>query len=89
MAIRFEIVLNEQEPIVSGFSEEFYVMTATLSAAMLPDRGQDLALYIGGLIRDKKTSTLWLNQTLKVGDEIRMRIVEDSPITEPIEKPTT
>lgn len=64
-------------------------MTANLNAAVLPDKGQDLRLYLGGLIRDQKMSTLWLNQPLKVGDEIRIRIVEDIPLTEPIENPAT
>lgn len=88
MAIRFEIIINDQEPIVSGFSEEHYVMTASLSASVVPDRGQDIGLCVAGLISDQNASTFWLNQTLKVGDEIRIRILEDLPITEPGEKST-
>lgn len=56
MAIRFKIIINEQEPIVSGFSEEPYVMTASLSAAILPDKGQDIGLNVGGLIPNEKDS---------------------------------
>lgn len=87
MAIRFEIVVNGDDPIIAGFTEKFYGMAATVSAAYYPDEHQDIGVNVGGLVRDTKKSITWLSQTLKPGDEIRIKIIEDVPITDPLQNP--
>jgi hypothetical protein len=44
---------------------------------------EELLLHVGGLISPAKEHIRWLDRGLRVGDEVRIKIVEDSSVDRP------
>ncbi len=44
---------------------------------------EELILHVGGLATPADEHLRWLDRKLKVGDEVRIRIVENAPIDQP------
>lgn len=77
----FEIHLNDRKLCTAGVKNDG-VLTATLT--YVAGRGRnDLALDVGGLLSSTEEHVDWTNLRLKVGDEVRMKVVE----TESVDKP--
>ena|SRR5437867_12094491 len=52
--------------------------------AKKPDRvKEELRLHVGGLISPAQEHVRWLDRGLKIGDEVRIAIVEDAKIDRP------
>ena len=44
---------------------------------------EELTLYVGGLIPSKGEHVHWLDQTLQVGDEVRVTVTESAKVDKP------
>ena len=44
---------------------------------------EELTLHVGGLITPTEEHVRWLDCSLKVGDEVRIRVVADAPVDRP------
>ena len=84
--IAFEVYINGQKRCTAGVGD-IGVLSSLLSwRGRQPDRSgyipdaEYLALDIGGLNATSDQHVRWIQQDIKVGDEIRIRIVEtDKP----------
>ncbi|MBW4470976.1 MAG: hypothetical protein KME45_11320 [Stenomitos rutilans HA7619-LM2] len=91
--LRFEVIINNEPRIIAGF-DEVRVLTAILSyrAADPEDednKDDDLCLSAGGLIHHGKHDYEyldWVKRSLKIGDTIKIRVVESDEVTPPIRK---
>jgi hypothetical protein len=47
---------------------------------------EELTLQVGGLIIPSQEHVWWQNRKLKVGDEVRIRVVENGPVDKPTKR---
>ena len=76
--ITFEVFINGKKVTTAGVAD-YGVLSAILSwVKRRQEKGEELSLNIGGLVsNDLQTEHLnWLQQDLKVGDEIVIKIVD-------------
>ena len=84
----FEIYHNNQLVTVAGLSSQFGVETAiTTSVRRSQLDYEELRLSVSGLDSVDDQYVSWLLKDVNIGDEIRIRITEDSSIVEPEKKP--
>lgn len=86
MAICFEVSINGQRPVVAG-SEDVAVLSVILSYVAKPAGELDIA--VGALVTrpsgdDEHWS--WLQNTLKPGDQVVIRVIEGVRPEEPMER---
>ena len=88
----FQVYLNGKKVSTAGIGD-LGVLGAHVSwvrrkdgktLARKPDSmEEELTLHVGGLITPTEEHVRWLDRKLKVGDEVRIRIVEDGAIDRP------
>ena len=87
MAIAFEITANSETKIVAGI-EEISVLSFILSyISSKKDLFDRIELSVGGLLHHGKHDyehLNWIKRHLNLGDEIVIRVVETSDLTQPI-----
>ena len=74
--IGYEVAINDQSPVVVTSPDVAYVMVH--SNCSFGD-----SIYVGGL--DTSRRIVWVDEKLKVGDRIRIKVVEVSEVS-PIAK---
>ena len=83
MPLCFEVRINDGPAVISGRAG-ISVLSSTLT--FISSRNE-LALRVGGLAsassRDNEFIE-WINQDLKVGDQVSIRIVETNAVSDPI-----
>lgn len=80
----FDVHLNGKKLCTSGFSERNVVLTAIVDYV---GPGEDLlALTVGGLICPKEEHVRWVHCKLRIGDEVKLKIVEADSADEPQER---
>jgi hypothetical protein len=78
----FEVSLNDKKLCLVGV--ERGVLTAMVTQ-VARERGEELSLDVGGLANDEHLK--WITQKLlRVGDEIRVKIVGAASVDEPIHR---
>ena len=83
----FRVYVNRTKLCIAGVGNDG-VLVVTLNCVTGPDRGtgrerDDLWLDIGGLISTTDEHVRWRSARLKVGDEIRVRIIEADSVDRP------
>ena len=88
----FQVYLNGKKVSTAGIGD-LGVLGAHVSwvrrkdgktLARKPDSvEEELTFHVGGLITPTEEHVRWLDRKLKVGDEVRIRIVEDGAIDRP------
>jgi hypothetical protein len=79
----FKVSLNGKELCLAGVGERG-VLTAIVDW-VAGDRGEELSLQVGGLANEEHLK--WTTQKrLRVGDEIRVKIVEAASVDRPVKK---
>ncbi|MGD1939915.1 MAG: hypothetical protein ACFB0G_01255 [Leptolyngbyaceae cyanobacterium] len=85
----FEITINGGKRIIAGF-DEIRVLTAILSyRAADADNEDDLRMSVSGMNnhgRHDHEHIEWLKQSLDLGDEMTIRLIESDESTMPIER---
>jgi len=84
----FQVHLNGRKLCTAGFSEHDVVLSAIVD--YVSGNGRDeLALTVGGLISPKEEYVRWVKRKkLRIGDEIRLRIIETQSADSPQERRT-
>lgn len=84
----FQVHLNGRKLCTAGFTEHDVVLDAIVD--YVSGNGRDeLALTVGGLISPKQEYVRWVKRKkLRIGDEIRLRIVETQYADSPRERRT-
>lgn len=84
----FQVHLNGRKLCTAGFSEHDVVLDAIVD--YVSGNGRDeLALTVGGLISPKEEYVRWVKRKkLRMGDEIRLRIIETRSVDNPKERRT-
>lgn len=80
----FEVYVNEELVTTAGITTEFGVLsmiTTWVRRQKLND--ESLSLTVTGLNSVDNTNLNWYGSELKIGDEIRIKITDDSQITNP------
>ena len=80
----FEIFLNSKKLCLVGVGDDG-VLSAIVSWVTGKGRA-DLSLEVGGLISPARKHVKWIDQPLRLGDAIQVRIVEASSADKPIKK---
>jgi len=75
----FEVVINDQPPIVAG-RRDLKVLTAILSFVSDKD---ELELHVGGMV-DRSDDVSWLDREMRTGDVVMIRIVDSEQPDEPV-----
>ena len=79
----FKVTLNGKKLCLAGVGERG-VLTAIVDW-VAQDRGEELSLQVGGLANEAHLK--WTRQKrLRVGDEIRVKIVEAASVDKPVKK---
>ncbi|WP_019509129.1 hypothetical protein [Pleurocapsa sp. PCC 7319] len=90
MGIAFEIAINDETKIVAGMEEISVLSFILCYHNALRDKNENLdsiELQVGGLLhhaRHDDEHLDWIKRHLKIGDEIKIRVVESSDLTQPI-----
>jgi len=84
----FQVHLNGRKLCTAGFSDHDVVLSAIVD--YVSGNGRDeLALTVGGLISPKEEYVRWVKRKkLRIGDEIRLRIIETQSADSPQERRT-
>ncbi|MGO9227886.1 MAG: hypothetical protein ACLQKA_01560 [Bryobacteraceae bacterium] len=77
----YEVFLNGERLCVAGIDGDA-VLSAILSSVRIKG-SDDLDLTVGGLVSTTKEHLTWTQAGLKVGDEVRVRILESPSADEP------
>jgi hypothetical protein len=81
----FEVFLNGKKLCLAGIGDDG-VLSAIVNW-VVGDQTADLFLEVGGLVSPVREHVKWVKQKpLRVGDEIRVKIVETSSTDRPIKK---
>ena len=81
----FDVSLNGKKVCLAGIGDDG-VLSAIVNW-VAGDRAADLFLEVGGLVNPIREHVAWLEQKpLRVGDEIRIKIVETTSTDKPIKK---
>ena len=77
----FEVSLNGKRLCIAGIRNDG-VLTTNVTYAPVRKRGET-RVYIGGLILPEDEHVFWKQSTLRLGDELRIKIVEKSSVDRP------
>jgi len=80
----FEVYLNDQRLCLAGIGDDG-VLTAIIDYVTGAGR-QELRLEVGGLITPQGDHVRWRNPPLRVGDEVRVKIVESTSVDRPTKR---
>jgi hypothetical protein len=80
----FDISLNGKRICVAGIGDDG-VLSTTITYVPFRNR-RETVLYIGGLSLPQNEHVLWNRAMLKVGDEVRLKVVEKSSVDKPRER---
>lgn len=84
----FQVHLNGRKLCTAGFSEHDVVLSAIVDHVSGNGK-DDLVLTVGRLITPKKEYVRWVKRKkLRIGDEIRLRIIETQSVDSPKERRT-
>jgi hypothetical protein len=101
--IQLEVFLNDEKLAIAG-TDDMSVLSAVLSASGVlgensqgtktEDESYHINLHVGGLTSRKPPETddhlTWVNQLkVKIGDEVKVRVVENLETSDPIKIKTT
>ena len=79
--IAFQIRLNGKKACQAGIGADG-VLSTTITFA--PVRGKDATrLYVGGLIMPKEEHVRWKQAVLRVGDEVRVKVIQADTVDKP------
>lgn len=73
--IGYEIAINEQSPVVVTSPDVAFVMVDC-------NYSSGDSIYVGG--RDTSRKIVWVDEKLKVGDRVRIKVVEVSAVSPPV-----
>src|SRR5690348_15190215 len=77
--------INDKKLCLAGVGD--HGVLSTIVSSITRERRADLFLEVGGLVSPVREHVAWVNQKpLRVGDEIRVKIVETSSTDRPIKK---
>ncbi len=79
--IAFEVYLNGKKLCVAGIGNEG-VMTAIVDWVGRPE-GASSELSVSGLISPAREHVKWVDRKLRVGDQIRVKVVNKTSVDEP------
>jgi hypothetical protein len=77
----FHVYINGERVCLAGIGDHG-VLTAIASLVVAPDR-EEMDLSVGGLISPVKEHLNWTNRHLRVGDEIKIKIIERASVDKP------
>lgn len=81
----FEVYLNGKKLCLAGIGNDG-VLTTIVNWVARKGRG-DLFLEVGGLVSSADEHVAWINQKpLRVGDQLRIKLVETSSVDEPTKR---
>jgi len=80
----FEVYLNKKRLCVAGLDAD--CVLATIISCVSIKRRHRLGLSVGGLDTSRGEHVRWQNRALRLGDEIRVRIVERKSADVPSER---
>ena len=80
----FEVHLNGEKVCVAGIGDHG-VLNAMVDH-VISGIGNELHFRVGGLISETDEHVTWVNQKLKVGDEVQVKVIEAAEIDEPQER---
>jgi len=79
--------LNRKELCLAGIGDDGVLTAITNWVSGGPHENADLFLEVGGLVSPSREHLNWIKQKpLRVGDEIRVKIVETDSVDEPIDR---
>lgn len=92
MNVAFEITINDEKKIVAGIEGVSVLSFILCYQKALRDKNKDeninsIDLRVGGLLHHGKHDDEhldWIKRHLKIGDEIKIRVVESFKVTQPI-----
>lgn len=80
----FEIFVNNELVTVAGITAEFGVLTMIATWVKRQKyNDESLSLTVSGLNSIDNTSLSWYGSELKIGDEIHIKITDQSEVTNP------
>jgi hypothetical protein len=77
----FDISLNGKRLCCVGIGEDG-VLSTTITYVPFRRR-RETRLYVGGLVMPQNEHVFWKKSTLRVGDEMRLKIVEKESVDKP------
>jgi hypothetical protein len=77
----FQVYINGERVCLAGIGDNG-VLTAIVSWVVAPDR-EEMDLSVGGLISPVKEHVNWTNRHPRVGDEIKIKIIERTSVDKP------
>ena len=81
--VAFEVYVNGKRICTAGVGDNGVLTTIVTWAAAPPNR-EDLGFAVGGLISPRREHLRWADQQgLRVGDEVRVKIVERTKVDRP------
>jgi hypothetical protein len=80
----FKVFLNGKKLCLAGIGNDG-VLNVSITHAPY-GRRRDTFVYVGGLISPRDEHVRWKQRNLRVGDEIRLKIVESVSVDEPGER---
>src|SRR5262245_42545165 len=80
--VAFEVYLNGKKTCTAGIGTHG-ILTTIPSLATAPPNRKDLGFTVGGLISPRREHLRWTERNIRVGDEIRVKIVERTAVDRP------
>src|SRR5436190_17532983 len=80
--VAFELYLNRKKTRTAGIGDHG-VLTTILTWATAPPNRKDLDLSVGGLVSPRREHLRWTERRVRVGDEVRVKIVERATVDRP------
>src|SRR5205814_5199604 len=80
--VEFEVYLNGTRMCTAGIGVNG-VLTTIVSWVTGPPKRNELDLYVGGLYSTTQEHVRWEEKPLRVGDEVRVKIVERTKVDRP------
>jgi hypothetical protein len=78
----FEISLNGKKICLAGIGDDG-VLSTTVTYVPFRKR-QDTRLYVGGLVMPQRDHVRWRQVQLRIGDEVRLKVVETKTVDRPL-----
>lgn len=76
----FKVLLNGKRLCLAGVGDNDDVLSTTIT--YVPFRS-DMDLYVGGLLLPQNEHVRWKRSRLRVGDEVRLKVVETESVDRP------
>ena len=80
----FEIFLNGKRLCLAGIGKDG-VLSTTITHVPFRKR-RETRLYVGGIVLPQDEHVFWRQSNLRIGDELRLKIVEKETVDEPRER---